>query len=112
MDIHIFGFCATNFFRNQLFLEFISKEIGRAEHEYMNITPLQSTLLLRSDEEGINSNEKRQVREGGNTSTHVWKERRRLARFDAIKFHFFLIYKLYTFHLEMRNQILDSYHQL
>ena len=35
--IHIFAFFPTNFFWNQLSLELISKEIRRAEREYMNI---------------------------------------------------------------------------
>ena len=39
MNIHIFLFCRTNFFSNQLSLRLISKEIRRAEHEYMNIQP-------------------------------------------------------------------------
>ena len=39
VNIHIFLFCPTNFFWNQLSLRLISKEIRRAEHEYMNIHP-------------------------------------------------------------------------
>ena len=39
MDIHIFAFCPTNFFSNQLSLQLISKEIRRAEREYMNMHP-------------------------------------------------------------------------
>ena len=39
VNIHIFLFCPTNFFWNQLSLRLISKEIRRAEHEYMNIQP-------------------------------------------------------------------------
>ena len=38
-DIHIFAFCPTNFFWNQLSLQLISKEIRRAEREYMNMHP-------------------------------------------------------------------------
>ena len=38
-NIHIFLFCPTNVFSNQLSLRLISKEIRRAEHEYMNIHP-------------------------------------------------------------------------
>ena len=37
--IHIFAFCPTNFFWNQLSLQLISKEIRRAEREYMNMHP-------------------------------------------------------------------------
>ena len=45
VNIHIFLFCPTNFFWNQLSLRLISKEIRRAEHEYMNIhLPPQLTL--------------------------------------------------------------------
>ena len=44
VNIHIFLFCPTNFFWNQLPLRLISKEIRRAEHEYMNIHPPQLTL--------------------------------------------------------------------
>ena len=39
VNIHIFAFCPTNFFWNQLSLELISKEIRRAEREYMNMHP-------------------------------------------------------------------------
>ena len=39
VDIHIFAFCQTNFFWNQLSLQLISKEIRRAEREYMNMHP-------------------------------------------------------------------------
>ena len=39
VNIHIFLFCPTNFFWNQLSLRLISKEIRRAEHKYMNIHP-------------------------------------------------------------------------
>ena len=39
VDIHIFAFCQTNFFWNQLSLKLISKEIRRAEREYMNMHP-------------------------------------------------------------------------
>ena len=43
--IHIF---VTNFLLNQLFLTLISKEIGRTEHEYINIhLPPEVTLYLR-----------------------------------------------------------------
>ena len=38
-DIHIFSFCPTNFFLNQLSLKLISKEIRREEREYMNMHP-------------------------------------------------------------------------
>ena len=37
--IHILAFYLTTFFRNQLSLELISKEIRRAEHKFMNIHP-------------------------------------------------------------------------
>ena len=39
VNIHIFLFCLTIFFWNQLLLSLISKEIRRTEHEYMNIRP-------------------------------------------------------------------------
>ena len=39
VDIHIFASCPTNFFWNQLSLQLISKEIRRAEREYMNMHP-------------------------------------------------------------------------
>ena len=43
VDIHILAFWPTNFFWNQLSLRLISKEIRRAECEYMNMHP-QLTL--------------------------------------------------------------------
>ena len=45
MDIHIFAFCPTNFFWNQLSLQLISKEIRRAEREYMNMHPPINALV-------------------------------------------------------------------
>ena len=39
VDIHILAFCPTNSFEIKLSLQLISKEIRRAEREYMNMHP-------------------------------------------------------------------------
>ena len=46
VDIHIFAFCPTNFFWNQLPLRLISKEIRRTEREYINMHPPPPQLTL------------------------------------------------------------------
>ena len=53
VDIHIFAFCPTNFFLNQLSLQLISKEIRRGEREYMNMLPPINALVTALASTGI-----------------------------------------------------------